>query len=457
MPDIVVNDSLVFEVTSREKKSSILILVDVNENASFHALDLHGYKRVTISLEFVPRGLCKLFIVDSNTILQARSFFFAHYQNRNNLHLNTDKEAYRTRDSILLSISINNSKMLAQDAIATISCALQSRIDFRYIKNLESDHDLQSTVYTEASFYKRRNILDSLLLLEHILRMKNMDEEYFRFMKQSSHSINSFKSGVHLYLTRDGVPIRRAMNLVLIRDKNYSRIRTNQEGRLTLSFNDLLVNDGRNISIKENRAQNDNYYHLMTEDPLIKAHRNIKIPVYNPVFREQAPDLGTLLKTDIQERFSKSLEEVVVRSGNGIGVVERATPCGDYVCQFNVLNCGNHTVPYKRPVKGERYRGHSGMIVYEGCNLEDKTYLPASIPVYLPLAFLGMDSSLLREEHPEYLSTLWWQPFKKLSKEADNQIMFHASDQKGLYLITVQGFAENGQPFYGEKTIRVED
>ncbi len=68
-----------------------------------------------------------------------------------------------------------------------------------------------------------------------------------------------------------------------------------------------------------------------------------------------------------------------------------------------------------------------------------------------------MDTTLLKQEFPEYLSTLWWQPFKKLAKDGDNQLVFHTSDQKGVYLITVQGFAENGQPFYGEKTIKVEE
>lgn len=134
-----------------------------------------------------------------------------------------------------------------------------------------------------------------------------------------------------------------------------------------------------------------------------------------------------------------------------------ANPCGDYVCQYNILNCPNHTIPYKWPVKGQRYRTFGGELIYQGCDYENNMYLPPASLVYLPRTFLGMDSTLLKQEFPEYLSTLWWQPFKKLSKDADNQIRFHTSDQKGVYLITVQGFAENGQPFYGEKTIRVED
>ncbi|MCH5720001.1 hypothetical protein [Niabella hibiscisoli] len=146
------------------------------------------------------------------------------------------------------------------------------------------------------------------------------------------------------------------------------------------------------------------------------AYSNITVPVYKPVYREQPPDLQALLKTDKTEKFSSTMETVVVRSKRDYGSMGRANPCGDYVCQNNILNCPNHTVPYKWPVKGQRYRTFSGELIYQGCDYENNMYLSATSLVYLPRTFLGMDTTLLKQEFPEYLSTLWWQPFRRLKK-----------------------------------------
>jgi len=456
IPDVVVNDSLNIELWSKEKRTIQLVVVDVTGLPSVHKLDISSYKKLTVILDDFARGLCKVFITDEQNKILARSYFFAHYDKRNQLILRTDKEVYKTRDSISLNIGISNSAGAALNAIATVNCVLLSRVDFNMAKNLESDHDLHAIVYNEPVFVKRKNILDSNLLLEHVIRMKNMDDADTILINGNKLAEGFLKPGVQLKLARFGKREKKSMDLVLFREANFSFLKTNEEGILPLSTDELLVNDGRKLFVKGMGKKNGDYY-VQTEDSLAIAYSNITIPVYKPVYREQPPDLQALLKTDKTEKFSSTMETVIVRSKRDYGSMGRANPCGDYVCQNNILNCPNHTVPYKWPVKGQRYRTFSGELIYQGCDYENNMYLSATSLVYLPRTFLGMDTTLLKQEFPEYLSTLWWQPFKRLKKEEGNQLAFHSSDQKGVYLITVQGFAENGQPFYGEKTIRIED
>ncbi|MGE9313526.1 hypothetical protein ACLOAU_17885 [Niabella sp. CJ426] len=456
IPDIVVNDSLTIELWSKEKRTVKLTMVDVTGLPSVHQLDINAYKKLTVLLEDFARGLCKVFITDEQNKVLARSYFFAHYKSRNQLHVETDRAIYKTRDSIALKVTIADKSGNPLNSIATISCALLSRIDFAMMKNVESDHDLGVVAYNEPSFLKRRNILDSSLLLEHVIRMKNMADDDTISTTANSLPEKFLKPGVQLKLARFGKREKKAMELVLFRESNFSFLKTNEEGILPLSNDELLVNDGRKIFVKGMGKKNGDYY-VQTEDSLVMIHSNFEVPVYKPLYREQQPDLLALLKTDKTEKFSSTMETVIVRSKRDYGAMGRANPCGDYVCQYNILNCPNHIIPYKWPVRGQRYRTFGGELIYQGCDYENNMYLPSASLVYLPRTFLGMDTTLLKQEFPEYLSTLLWQPFKKLRKDGDNQLVFHTSDQKGVYLITVQGFAENGQPFYGEKMIRVED
>lgn len=457
IPDMVVNDTLTIELWSKEKKTIKLVVVDVTGLPSVHPLEISSYKKLTVLLDDFARGLCKAFIVDEKNKIVAKSYFFAHYNKRNHLGLQTDKEVYKTRDSILLSVDIKNYKGVSLNSVATVSCALLSRVDFNMIKNVESDFHLNAMVYNEPAFIKRRNILDSNMLLEHIMRMKNMEDNDSVWGGGNPQKESLLKPEVQLQLTRFGKHVKKSMDLVLFRDGDFSFLKTDDKGILLLSTNELLVKDGRKLFIKGMGKKNGDYY-VQAQDSLTQAYSNIRFPVYNPVYREQAPDLQALLKTDKTEKFTSTLETVIVKSKREWGPMGVANPCGDYVCQNNILNCVNHTIPFKWPVKGQQYRTVSGFkIMYEGCDYIDNQYLPSTSLVNLPRTFLGMDTTLLKQEFPEYLSTLWWQPFKKLSKEKNNQLVFHTSDQKGIYLITVQGFAENGQPFYGEKTIRVED
>ncbi len=455
IPDVVVNDSLTIELWSREKRSLQLIMADITGLPSVHPFDISSSKKLTVLLNDFARGLCKLFIADEQNNILAGSYFFAHYNNKNQLRLETDREIYKTRDSVALKVAVTDKSGNPLNSIATISCALLSRMNFEMMKNIESDHDLGMVAYNESSFLKRRNILDSAILLRHIIRMKNMEETETLLM--SSPATGSFlKPVVRLKLARFGKRVKKPMDLVLFRESDFSFLKTNEEGILPLSNDELLVNDGRKLFVKGMGKKNGDYY-VQTEDSLVAAHSNVEVPVYKPVHREQAPDLQALLKTDKTEKFSGTMETVIVKSKRDYGTMGRANPCGDYVCQYNILNCPNHTIPYKWPVMGQKYRSFTGEIIYQGCDYQNNMYLPAASLVYLPRTFLGMDTTLLKQEFPEYLSTVLWQPFKRLGKEEDNQLIFHTSDQKGVYLITVQGFAENGQPFYGEKTIRVED
>lgn len=470
LPAIVVNDTLSFELATKEKQLLKLVIVDLNGMPFAYSFTLNGTEKMTISLDGFARGLCNLLILDDNTNkLLANTYFFAHYADSAKVILQTSKDTYKTRDSIDLNLYVLGTGDTLQSAIATISCTLLSRVDLVRQKRIETDFILNGLAYNEQTLFQQRSILKHKPLLENIIRLKSLPVHIetvidYNNMKQATLS----KPHVILNLAKDGAYVKSKADWILICDTKFSMHQTNKKGTLELNTEDLILPDGRKLFLRE-RGERNGGYSFVTEDALAKAYQNIKIPVYKPVYREQAMDVAHLLVTDKTEKFSKTLDKVVIKAKKDVGFEKiyrtygAANPCGDYVCEYNVLNCSNHIVPYTWPVKGARYRSNASreLIIYEGC--EDKEgyqpniYLPPSTPVYLSRTFLGMDSALLKQAFPEYLSTICWMPFTRIFKRQDNQIVFNSSDQKGAYLISVQGFTEKGQPFFAQKIIKVND
>ncbi|ULT40801.1 hypothetical protein KRR40_39640 [Niabella defluvii] len=118
------------------------------------------------------------------------------------------------------------------------------------MKNIESDHDLGMVAYNEPAFLKRRNILDSSTLLEHIIRMKKMEDADTLLIPGNNLSERFLKPAVQLKLARFGRREKKTMDLVLFRESNFSFLKTNEEGILQLSNDVLLVNDGRKLFVK---------------------------------------------------------------------------------------------------------------------------------------------------------------------------------------------------------------
>lgn len=56
---------------------------------------------------------------------------------------------------------------------------------------------------------------------------------------------------------------------------------------------------------------------------------------------------------------------------------------------------------------------------------------------------------------PDFRTTLYWNPTLKFDTNKKN-IKFRASDNKGIYNITIIGYDSNGEKFYGEKQITIE-
>lgn len=457
LPGLVVNDTLVLNILSGEKKNVKLVIVDANETPWSYNITVNQNMRVVVALNPFPRGLNKLFISDDKKNMLAKTYFFAHHNLASHLNISTERETYKPRDSIVVRMTMQGPDAAPLNAIASVSGTLISRLDFSMLKNLNTDFYLNSMAYNEPAYFKRQSILKDASLLEAIIRMKNLADNLFLNDSTASVKVTLHKPRTAIQAARFGKEVKKPLEFLFIRDNDFLSVITDGNGKTALPPDALLVNDGRRIFAKAVGTKNADIYAL-TSDSLITVAGTIAVPEYKPAIREVRFDPQLLLQTDQNEKFTKVLETVVVKSKPDMGGMGKANACGDYVCPYNILNCPNHPVPYKWPVKGAAYNmPGGGKIVYNGCQYADNLHLPAQSLVYLPRPFLGMDSSLLKQDFPEYMTTICWKPFYQLFANKENKIVFNASDQKGTYLIVVQGFTERGDPFYAEKAIKVEE
>lgn len=56
---------------------------------------------------------------------------------------------------------------------------------------------------------------------------------------------------------------------------------------------------------------------------------------------------------------------------------------------------------------------------------------------------------------PDYRTALYWNPSAKINAEQATPFSFYTGDKLSEFLIFVEGITEEGQPFVGQKTIRV--
>jgi hypothetical protein len=148
---------------------------------------------------------------------------------------------------------------------------------------------------------------------------------------------------------------------------------------------------------------------------------------------------------------AKTMETVIVKTKKSSPTFKSRT-CRDWVCQYNILNCDNHSFGGV-PQDGETYlyRERPGEqavpVVYIGCQ---------SVSMLTPKEFVTLPRISIAKEFykpvyekpdaaaPEYLTTLYWNP--QLPMETNRfQDLFYSSDTKGVFFCTVQGLL-NGVP-----------
>ncbi len=452
------DDVLNFQIKSTQRMSVYLHVHNYQQEFVNMPVEVEAYapRRVKVALDSLPRGVNCITLTDAAGRLLAERTFFAHFDSKEKLILQTDKSTYNTREKIQLSVKLATANANGTNALVSIACVQANRIEIKKVNDIETYTYLKNNL---KQLPTKENYLgttaDDKSFLEQVLLIKGWRKYNWAEVSSNSTSINRLDEHSVVFsgkILSGNKPLKKPVSLVVARDSGSVLLTTDAVGNFTLDPSQLITEqDGKVrllIAIKDNYSAYYTDPYKLLNDQLAKS--------YQPVIYEKG--ISTLNTSSFTlSGFQKAiqLKEVKVTAGKGSVYKAGATnQCGDYVCQFNILNCPNHVfAAHTLPVVGRMYTLNGRMITYQGC-AEEKDSMRMISGIFLSKQFSGSDYSLLNPTEPEYMSTIFWKHLTQVDTKKPTTLSFYTSDITGKYKIVVQGITDNGV-VYGQSYITV--
>ncbi|SDC63700.1 hypothetical protein [Niabella drilacis] len=457
IPAAVVNDSIQMEVQSNMPRNISITMHNAAIVIGTPEIAIKNVSNILIPIKEM-RGIYSITILDDKARPLAERLIFARYDQKNKADLFLNKERFSTRDSVHARLQITGPGNQPVPSAVTVSCVAVNRIAAGMRKDLESVYYLENELDDISLYNQQGRLMENKPLLEEMLLLKGWRRYKWQQLQNTGRDTAKIvRTEVKGRLSRFEKKVKKPEQLVLIKDGKLGLGDADAEGVFLLNERDLLVKDGRKLFIKVTGENKDDFQYQIT-DSLVKitadAARNRDFGF--PVIKSQS-EHDDLLEDMNKQETGKTLETVVVNSRNKFQA-EGSNECGDYVCQYGILNCINHPYPFKKPVVGNTYptnaNGINLNVVYNGC--KDGPVINTDYLIYQAREFYGMDSTLLKQDTEEMMSTIYWKPLLYTDAAGKLEFSFFTADLKGSYLITVQGITAGGGLIFGQKLLHVQ-
>jgi len=415
-------------------------------------------RQLKILLKDIPKGLNIITITDSLDRPLSERLFFAHYNNKDKVTANTDKNVYQQREKVTLKL---DAKALQQTAIVSIAVIQESRT------TLNNSNDIESYTYIKneleniapngkSSLYKDKDYL------EQILRTKG----WRRYTWQQVLDINpldTLKTIDSLQIigtvTKYNRPLKSSINLTAIADSSMRFLSTSPEGKFSLYSPDLVTDYGKKMYLFVN-DKNKERYQVQIDDAFGVAAKSLSKTVTSII---SLPPLNLSSNTDLLLTSNEKairLKEVVIKKVENSNFhfskgVLGANACGDYVCIYDVLNCRNHVNESgnSQPITGVTYKGSNGP--YQEC----KSYTKNN-KSYIEFAGIHYHKEFYLDDYkdplePAFFSTIYWNYGTILNPQKETELNFYTSDITGNFKVIIQGMTKD-DVIYTERKLEVK-
>lgn len=411
---------------------------------------------VRFNLDYVKPGLNKVTILNAQFKPLAERIFFAHYDRLISADLKTDKSIYKNRDSVKLNINFDSKDLDTLKGYISISCVQSNRFSSRNTKSIVDyiflEKDMGPLPYSFSALKIRdKSYLDKILLIKGW-------SSYEWQRSVINHSARYSSSEVTGYVLRGKRAIKSPMLLYTIANGYVNALQTDSSGKFSIPFSNLIIDDKTDVWLSMN-TKNPSIFSIKIDDPFTKIKSQLE---QKSLKLKENPSLLAVQNEDIIISQGINLKEVVIvkKKGDFNGSVPserpKVNPCGDYVCNSNILNCINHFGDSRnRPPKPNgRYRDQDGNPVsYFGCETKK---VDANIAILkgirMPKDFYKYD--IRNMDEPINATTIYWNHKMVLSEVDKAEVNFTTGDVTGEFKIVVQGMTNKG-PIYAEKIFSV--
>jgi hypothetical protein len=465
----LVNDTLT--ITLQDTKQEKLFLLVHNYKELFSATPImlnSNSKRVKILLNDVPRGINQLTIIDSLGRPFAQRTFFAHHDRKQSLQINASDE-YGTRQKVNIKVKLNNKDTSAM-ALVSIAAVQENRIEIKKKTNIESYFYLNSQLGdlpVKENYLSNdeadKQFLENVLLIKGWARYKWTD-----VLKSDTDPATQFDVPVFAGMVTNlaDKPLRKPVTVLLVKQTGITTVETDSAGKFIVDHSNMVTAQNKKITIMPSGDDADLRYKLKFADPYFKLIENIPSQLSYKDYSTVAQQSTANMEIAGNEKTIQ-LGQVTIKDKNddlfhGLygSVLNGPNACGDYVCEYGILNCPNHTASFnnKAPEKGKTYRVGNGSTIYAGCTITTTQKNKSSIAVkgiFNSMEFYPSDYSELSPSQPEYISTIYWKHLEKIAAGKETILSFYTSDITGRFKIIIQGITDN-DVVYGEKTFNVK-
>jgi hypothetical protein len=460
------NDTLKIRLTSKFPTTATVLVHDYRQLFySFHAEPSATGKIILIVLKNVPKGLATITVLDSAGRPCAERLFFAHYNKRSIIDIQTDKPKYAKRDNIKLTLKFRT----AATGLVSIACVQSNRLQIKNSNDIESYRYLKQELgmLPLKENYMGNNEQDKTYL-ENVLLIKGWRRYTWQEMMKtipadtiSNRSLLTFSGQI----THSGKPINKPMRLVVMTDSATTTVRTDNAGTIILN-NDLILTDQNKQVHFLLMDRNKENYELRVDNPFIKINKTL--------LASTQPEWHNIDNTNQSEikglEHAIALKEVTIHARNDNSLLNTSSAglkmpteneCGDYICMYGIFNCPNHKGWFNNiiPKVGEYYIMHDGIKQrYMGCAVpivKNQVYFSAIDGIKYSKEFYGSDYSVVNPSQPEYYSTIFWKHLVQINSSTEVKFSFYASDITGEFKVIVQGVT-NDDVVYGESQFDIK-
>lgn len=453
----VVQDTLRVNLKSSIAQKIFIRIHNFRETFLNIPFDMESNNRIIkIPLKDVNKGIVTLTVFDTLARPLAERLFFAHYDNSEKVKIETENQTYYQREKVNLKIKLDS---VQKQGLFSVAVVQNNRLETSKMDDIESYTYLKNElgflpIQLKGLPYRDANYIEQILLVKGWRRYTWQDLEQARVSDTLLITDSLKLTGL---VTKNNKVLNTSVTLGTFGSKSISLIDTDTKGLFDLKNEDLLVD-----------AETKKLYLFVNGDKMFTHHIKINDAYQNTSLQlaknilNDSPILPSTLQNNAELVLKSNeklirLKEVVInsRNDNGFNYLRGANACGDYVCEYNILNCLNHVgqVGNKQPIAGNSYLTNGKIAYYSGCSIKNLNGFHIVNAIHEPKEFYFSDYK--EPQEPAFFSTIYWNYGTVITAKNETELSFYTSDITGKFRVVVQGITDK-DVVYGEHFFEVK-
>jgi hypothetical protein len=247
----VVNDTLAISLSSVINQKVKIFIHDYRDGySSFYQQVQPLAKRVLIALPAVPKGLATITVLDEQGRPLAERLFFAHFNQRAKLLVNTSKDVAKKREEVTFKLKLTDERGNPLSGIVSVACIQEGRLDDFRQRDIESYSLLEAKMQQLPANPLERRIEDKAYL-ENILLVRGWRRYTWQQMVGTQVTRDTLTQtqtldikGKVLFNDRD---LKKAVSVNIMRDGQFDFLQTEPNGDFNFQREHLITKVGRKV------------------------------------------------------------------------------------------------------------------------------------------------------------------------------------------------------------------